>query len=217
MIHEIEQLKDRIDESVNTNGQRAITGAILNNTLKDIVDTLGQGRTFAGIIHPESDEPEHDDTVFYIATEKGTYFPQALLPVIIENDGINIIYWNFYVGKWMKTNVIDSNVNVAFLTVEEIDTRVMYDASHDIISDGLKFRVIVGNAERVASRARILFLFCKHTFAVDYYITPPEYNDHDGELIYYMMGVSNTRDGNLGGYPYTMKQLTIGGVSETDI
>ncbi len=217
MIHEIEQLKDRIDESVTTNGQRAITGAILNNTLKDIVDTLGQGRTFAGVIPPEYDEPEHDDTVFYIATEKGTYFPQALLPVIIEDDGINIIYWNFYVGKWMKTNVIDNNVNVAFLTDEEIDTRVMSDASHDIIADGSKFRVVVGNAERVASRARSLFMFCKHTNEFDYYVTPPEYNDYDGELIYYMMGVSNTRDGNLGGYPYTMKQLTIGGVSETDI
>lgn len=217
MIHEIEQLKDRIDEDVNTNGQRAIRGAILNNTLKDMVDTLGKGRTFANVINPEYDEPEHDDTVFYIATEKGTYFPTSQFPVIIENDGINIIYWNFYVGKWMKTNVIDNNVNVAFLTVEEINTRVLSDASHDIIADGSKLRVVVGNADSVASRARSLFMFCKHTNEFDYYVTPPEYNDHDGELIYYMMRVSNDRDNNIGGYPYTMKMLTIGGVSETDL
>lgn len=217
MIYDIEQLKERIDESVNTNGQRAISGAILNNTLKDIVGTLGQGMSLAAVIYPGADEPEHDGTVFYVATEKGTYFPQAQFPIVIENDGIKIIYWNEYVGKWLLRDVIDSNVSVAYLTDGEIDTRVMSDASHDIISDGLKFRVVVGNAERVAARSRQTFIFCKHTSETDYYITPPEYNDHDGELIYYMMGVSNTRDGNLGGYPYTMKQLTIGGVSETDV
>lgn len=217
MIYDIEQLKERIDESVNTNGQRAITGATLNGTLKDIVGTLGKGMSLASVIYPGTDEPEHDGTVFYVATEKGTYFPQAQFPVVIENDGINIIYWNQYVGKWLVTNVIDSNVNVAFLTDGEIIDRVLSDASHDVIADGLKIRVVVGNAEREAARARRLFLFCKHTAAFDYYITPPEYNDHDGELVFYMMCVSNTRDGNLGGYPYTMKMLAIGGVSESEM
>ena len=108
MIYDIEQLKERIDESVNTNGQRAITGATLNGTLKDIVGTLGQGMSLASVIYPGYDEPEHDGTVFYVATEKGTYFPQAQFPIVIENDGISIIYWNEYVGKWLVTNIIDT-------------------------------------------------------------------------------------------------------------
>lgn len=41
-------LKDQIKESIKTNGNGSITGQVLQDTLVNIVNTIGKNRTFAG-------------------------------------------------------------------------------------------------------------------------------------------------------------------------
>lgn len=210
MLHDIKLLKETIDENVNTNGQRAITGAILNSTLKNIADTLGQGRSYAGTINPSSVEPDHNDAVFYIATEKGTYFTDAQIPVVIDRDGVYIVYWNFYIGKWMYSSVIYANSVLAFLSPQELTGHYIGDANHDLLSDNTKMKAVL------TTRGR-LYYYAQTTQSEDMYISFPSYDGDAAELSFYAMYVKRARSASVGGYPYHIKKLTIGGVVETDV
>lgn len=66
-------LKAIINQDITTNGQGDITGAVLNQVLKDMVDSLGAYYQFGGIATPTTNPGNPDQRVFYIATIAGTY------------------------------------------------------------------------------------------------------------------------------------------------
>lgn len=68
-----DQLKAKINQYIRTNGVRAITGAILNEVLNDMVDGLGTNAGFGGSITPSSEAPTTDSNIFFIASTAGTY------------------------------------------------------------------------------------------------------------------------------------------------
>lgn len=68
-----EQLKSKIDQYIRTNGVRAITGAILNEVLVDMVNGLGTNAGFGGSITPSGQPPATDNNIFFIASTAGTY------------------------------------------------------------------------------------------------------------------------------------------------
>lgn len=87
-------LKNIIDQYITTNGQGDITGAILNDVLKSIVNSIGADFLFGGIVEPSYNVGSPDQNVFYIAIKGGTYtnFGNVVIP-----DGITIFKWN---GSW---------------------------------------------------------------------------------------------------------------------
>lgn len=68
-----EQLIAAIEQVIKTNGNNEITGAILQNTLKSIVNSIGANATFAGVATPSTNPGSPDQNIFYIAFESGTY------------------------------------------------------------------------------------------------------------------------------------------------
>ena len=68
-----EQLIAAIEQVIKTNGNNEITGALLQNTLKSIVNSIGANAAFAGIATPETNPGTPDQNVFYIASENGEY------------------------------------------------------------------------------------------------------------------------------------------------
>lgn len=68
-----EQLIVAIEQVIKTNGNNEITGAILQNTLKSIVNSVGANAAFAGIATPEINPGTPDQNVFYLAWERGVY------------------------------------------------------------------------------------------------------------------------------------------------
>ena len=68
-----EQLIAAIEQVIKTNGNNEITGAILQNILKSIVNSIGANATFAGIATLETNPGTPDQNTFYIATQMGTY------------------------------------------------------------------------------------------------------------------------------------------------
>lgn len=92
-------LKNIIDQAINTNGIQAITGAVMNDTLKTMISSLGAGYQYGGIATPALNPGTPDQNLFYIAIEAGTYVNMggAQLPY-----GISILSWN---GAW-SSNVI---------------------------------------------------------------------------------------------------------------
>lgn len=66
-------LKASIAEVIKTNDNQEITGDILKSVLINIVSTLGEHATFAGVAKPNTQPGWPDGPVFYIAVEPGAY------------------------------------------------------------------------------------------------------------------------------------------------
>lgn len=85
------QLKTEIEGAITNNGQGEITGLVLQNVLKSIVDNVGYGYTFVGVATPETVPLETDSRVFYIASQSGTYTSFGGLTV---QDGLSILKYD---------------------------------------------------------------------------------------------------------------------------
>lgn len=68
-----ENLKNAVKTAIKQNGNQEITGNLLQSTLLNIVNTVGENATFAGVVKPTSTPTIFDGPVFYIATDAGTY------------------------------------------------------------------------------------------------------------------------------------------------
>lgn len=94
-----EELKAAIQQVITTNGNNEITGALLQQTLLSIVNTVGSNATFAGIATPTTNPGTPDQNIFYFAIEAGNY---VNFGGIIVNKGEPIILTN-QTGQWVKT------------------------------------------------------------------------------------------------------------------
>lgn len=68
-----EQLIAAIEQVIKTNGNNEITGEILQNTLKSIVNSVGAYATFAGLATPDTNPGTPDQNIFYLAFKSGAY------------------------------------------------------------------------------------------------------------------------------------------------
>lgn len=66
-------LKTAIADVIKTNGTNAITGALLQQCLLSMVDSLGTGYQYMGIATPTTNPGTPDQRVFYLAATAGTY------------------------------------------------------------------------------------------------------------------------------------------------
>ena len=92
-----EELKQAVSDVIKTNGKQEITGAILQNTLRTIISTVGSYATFAGIATPETNPGTPDQRVFWLASKAGIYSNFNG----IELDGEVYILQN-KLGSWSK-------------------------------------------------------------------------------------------------------------------
>lgn len=91
-------LKEAIAYAIKTNGNQEITGQLLQNILNNIVSSVGENATFAGIATPTTNPGVYDGPVFYIAAQAGTYSNFNGIEVA-EGEAV-IFKWNN--GTWTK-------------------------------------------------------------------------------------------------------------------
>ena len=92
-----ETLKTAIKQVVKTNGNNEITGALLQQSLLAMINSLGVGYQFIGIATPTTNPENPDAKVFYIANGKGTYTNFGNIEVT-EYDVVILYYdnvWHF--------------------------------------------------------------------------------------------------------------------------
>ena len=113
-------LKAAINAVIKTNGNKEITGEVLNQVLNAMVTSLGANYQFAGVATPSTNPGTPDQNVFYMATEAGTYtnFNATVLPA-----GISILLWN---GSWSHET---------FFEIDSVPT----SGSDNLISSGAVF------------------------------------------------------------------------------
>lgn len=90
-------LKAAIQQVIKANGNEEITGALLQQSLLAMINSLGGYYQFAGIATPSTNPGTPDQNVFYLASTAGTY-PNFGSIVIAENEAA-ILKYN---GTWSK-------------------------------------------------------------------------------------------------------------------
>lgn len=90
-----ELLKQAIDDVITTNGNNEITGAILNATLDQMVNDLGDYQ-FKGVATPTTNPDTPDGVAWYIAAEAGAY--PNFGGNVLNTGSIGFFKWN---GTWI--------------------------------------------------------------------------------------------------------------------
>ena len=90
-------LKSAIQQVVKTNGNNEITGALLQQSLLAMVDSLGAFFQFAGVAEPSTNPGTPDQNIFYISGTAGTY---SNIGGFVLNDGEFGVF--LYNGTWQK-------------------------------------------------------------------------------------------------------------------
>lgn len=109
-------LKAAIADVIKTNGNQEITGRVLQNVLNNIVSSVGENSTFAGIATPATNPGVPDGNVFYLATKSGTYSNFGGIQ-IADGEAV-ILEWR---GSWVKkTSGLATRQNLAELEEKNI-------------------------------------------------------------------------------------------------
>lgn len=90
-------LKAAIAKSIKNNSTQEITGQVLQNVLNNIVSSIGENATFAGIATPTTNPGTPDGPVFYLAVQTGTY--SNFSGISVGEEEVVILLWN---GTWNK-------------------------------------------------------------------------------------------------------------------
>ena len=126
-------LKAAIAKVIKTNGNQEITGQLLQNVLNNIVSSVGENSTFAGIATPATNPGVPDGNVFYLATEAGTY---ANFGGIVNNGECLILKKNEDSWVSIETGII-TNKKLSNLLGLVIDTSTFVNGQWTGNGEGL--------------------------------------------------------------------------------
>lgn len=103
-------LKSAVTSVIKTNGNKEITGAVLQSTLLAIINSLGDGFLFKGVATPSTNPGTPDQNVFYIGGA-GTYTNFSGL--VVPTGNLGVLKYN---GVWAVSTVQVGAVPVNDLT-----------------------------------------------------------------------------------------------------
>lgn len=119
-------LKAAIANIIKANGNQEITGQLLQNVLNNIVSSVGENSTFAGIATPATNPGVPDGNVFYFANEPGIY--SNFSSIIIGYYGISILY-NDMNNNWKSIKLYEC--------LQGLGTSVQFPISQRVITNRL--------------------------------------------------------------------------------
>lgn len=99
-------LKAAIADIIKTNGNQEITGQLLQNVLNNIVSSVGEKATFAGIATLTTNPGTPDGLVFYLAPYNGVY---SNFGIEIHDAGLYVIL-NTTAGTWIASKLFSGHI-----------------------------------------------------------------------------------------------------------
>ena len=93
-------LKEAIANVIKTNGNQEITGQVLQNTLTNIVNAVGENATFVDVATPSTNPGTPDGPVFYLAAGPGVFSNFGITLSISE---CAVFLWNGV--SWIKKTI----------------------------------------------------------------------------------------------------------------
>lgn len=119
-------LKAAIANIIKTNGNQEITGQLLQNVLNNIVSSVGENSTFAGIATPATNPGVPDGPVFYFANGPGVY--SNFSSITISYYSICILY-NGMNNSWKSIKLYEC--------LQELGTSIQFPISQRAITNCL--------------------------------------------------------------------------------
>lgn len=99
-----ENLKNSVAEVIKTNGNQKITGQLLQNTLINLVSSVGENATCAGFAEPTTNPGAPDGNVFYFSDTPGTYINFG--EIAVEENEFAVLLWSADTKVWIKRAVM---------------------------------------------------------------------------------------------------------------
>lgn len=96
-----QNLINSISSVIRTNGNNEITGQILQDVLKSIVNVVGANPTYGGVAHPADNPGTPEGGVVYIASDEGTYVNFGGLT--LASNELAVLVWDG--TSWSKESV----------------------------------------------------------------------------------------------------------------
>lgn len=130
-------LKQAIQAVIRTNGNEEITGALLQQSLLSMVNSLGAGYQFMGVATPSTNPGTPDQKIFYIAVIPGTYANMGGVKLSETNLGI-IKYdssWSIDIINMPNNNLFN---NIFGLRKDYVNDSLYYDGINTIGGAGWK-------------------------------------------------------------------------------
>lgn len=124
-----ETLKTAIKQVVKTNGNNEITGALLQQSLLAMINSLGVGYQFIGIATPTTNPGTIDQKVFYIANGKGTYTNFG--EISITEDEVVILYYDTAWHKLLTGIASQEKLTELGQEIESINQRFIYEKTYN--------------------------------------------------------------------------------------
>lgn len=100
-------LKAAIQQVIKTNGNEEITGALLQQSLLAMINSLGVGYQYMGIATPSTNPGTPDQNVYYIASTAGTY--SNFGGIVLDDGEIAILKYN---GNWSKDSTGAASIEI---------------------------------------------------------------------------------------------------------
>lgn len=141
-------LKKAIANVIKANGNQEITGQLLQNVLNNIVSSVGENSTFAGIATPATNPGAPNGPVFYIAIKAGTY--SNFDGTVLNNPGLVVLYNP--AGAWKSLKVYECLQELGSSTSSPMSqkaTTAAIQAVKDTISSLHKLLGSVGDEDRL--------------------------------------------------------------------
>lgn len=107
-------LKAAIQAVITTNGNNEITGALLQQSLLSLIDSLGAGYQFMGIATPTTNPGTPDQRVIYLAATAGIYANFNSI-VLVENEVAFLLYDTAW-SKQSSDIAVTGDITVSQLT-----------------------------------------------------------------------------------------------------
>lgn len=98
-------LKAAIQQVIKTNGNNEITGAILQQTLLSMINSLVVGYQYVGVAEPSTNPGTPDQKVFYLASQKGVYSNFDAQEILKEG-----VYLFAYDTSWHFYTIVTKDV-----------------------------------------------------------------------------------------------------------
>ncbi len=118
-IMNYQNLKENVQNDIKTNGNREITGQILQSNLTEIIDSLGKGYQFMGFAGTSTNPGNPDERVWYLAVTQGNYqyFGNVQVPankwcVFSTNNSGG---WDNRILDVGNSSIVDASRNISFL------------------------------------------------------------------------------------------------------
>ena len=141
-----ETLKTAIQQVVKTNGNNEIKGALLQQSLLAMINSLGAGYQFMGIATPTTNPGTPDQNLYYIASTAGTY--SNFGGIVLSDGEVAFLTYN---GSWSKNSSgfasKEETQKIAGLSVSvngKFSESYNTDSGYKFINKGGSFNLIQG-------------------------------------------------------------------------